>query len=109
MRKIYWITIFLVLSTICATAQSISYKKDSLKIDSIKKILGKLKPSNRIESMIFMCEYYGDNLKDARIKAADSIRYYGHKILKESEAISYKRGVAIGLLATAPDSAKEKR
>ncbi len=89
-------------------SQSISWKRDSLKIDSSKKILPQLKNPNRIELMILICEYYGDNLKDKRIKAADSIRYYGNKILNESKAIKYKRGIAMGLMATVPDSLKEK-
>ena len=52
--------------------------------------------------MIFICEYYGDNLKDQRIKAADSIHYYGNKISNESKSINYKKGIAMGLLATRP-------
>ena len=68
-----------------------------------------LRNPDRIESMIFICEYYGDNLKDRRINAADSIRLYGDKILTESKAINYKRGLAMGLMASATDSLKEKR
>ena len=95
MRKNYWIIIVFTFSTVGATSQSVSIKKDSLKIDSIKKILAQLKPTNRIESMIFLCEYYGDNLKNRNINAADSIRFYGNKILNESKPIGYKRGIAM--------------
>jgi hypothetical protein len=109
MRKELLIIVLFITAILNANSQSISIKKDSLKIDSIKKILAKLKPTARIESMIFLCEYYGDNLRNRNINAADSIRFYGNKILNESKAISYKRGIAMGLMTTAPDSLKEKR
>src|SRR5439155_16574554 len=109
MKKYFLLAALFIAGILNANSQSISIKKDSLKIDSIKKILPKLKATNRIESMIFLCEYYGDNLKNRNINAADSIRFCGNKILNHSKAIGYKRGIAMGLITTAPDSLKEKK
>src|SRR6186997_1165947 len=106
MRKNYLLSLLLLVTATGAISQSISFKKDSLKIDSIKKILPKLKSVNRIESMIFLCEYYSDRLKDNN--AADSFHFYGNRILKESKSINYIRGIAMGELASAADSLKEK-
>ena len=108
MRKQFLISVLFIVYTSIANSQSISIKKDSLKVDSIKKILPKFKATSHIESMIFLCEYYGDNLKNKNFNGADSIRFYGNKILNESKPISYKRGIAMGLLATSTDSLKEK-
>jgi tetratricopeptide (TPR) repeat protein len=108
MKKYFLFTWLITIGVFNANGQSISFKRDSLKIDSIKKELPQLKNPNRIESMILVCEYYNDNLKDKRINAADSIRFYGNKIFNESKAISYKRGIAMGLLATSSDSLKER-
>jgi hypothetical protein len=58
--------------------------------------------------MFLLCEYYTDKIKNRKISAADTIRFYGNKILNESKLIGYKRGIAIGILATASDSLKEK-
>src|SRR5258708_6754590 len=109
MKKYFLLAVLFITGILNANSQSISIKKDSLKIDSIKKILPKLKPTNRVESMIFICEYYGDNLKDKRIRASDSIRYYGSKIFNDSKATGYKRGIAMGLITASPDSLKEKK
>jgi tetratricopeptide (TPR) repeat protein len=109
MLRHFLIALFLLVCCRQGISQSISWRKDSLRIDSIKKTLPGVKNPKRIESMIFICEYYGDNLKDKRMNGADSILFYGNKILTESKAINYKRGIAIGLMMTAPDSLKGKR
>jgi hypothetical protein len=106
MRKIFLIIALCIGVGFNATAQSVSMKKDSLKIDSIKKILPKLKTTARIESMIFLCENFGN------INALDSLTYYGNQVLKESKMLGYKRGIAMGTLATSftsLDSLKEKK
>jgi tetratricopeptide (TPR) repeat protein len=109
MKKYFFIAVFFIANTFNAISQSTSEKKDSLKIDSLKKMLPNLKKIDRIEAMIFVCEYYSDRTKARNINALDSIRIYGNKILNESKAISYKRGIAMGLMRTSPDSLKEKR
>lgn len=106
MKKYFIIAVLFMGSSFQAFSQSMSYKKDSLKMDSIKKILPQLNGTRRIESMILLCEYFIDKIKNP--KAADTIRFYGKKILNESKSIGYKRGIAIGILTTAPDSLKEK-
>ncbi|HET6768310.1 MAG TPA: tetratricopeptide repeat protein, partial [Chitinophagaceae bacterium] len=109
MRTCFCITFLLIAVAFNANSQSISERKDSLKIDSIKKQLPKLKDIERIKSMIVLCEYYSDKTKAQNINAIDSIRYYGNRILNESKPISYKKGIAMGILTTAPDSLKEKK
>ena len=107
--KTYVFVAVLITCTFNAISGSISEKKDSLKIDHIKKQLPQQKSRDRIGSMIFLCEYYSDKLKDRNINAADSIRRYGNKILSESKTIGYKKGIAMGILITAPDSLKEQK
>ena len=109
MKKYFFIAVFFIASTFNAISQSISERKDSLKVDSIKKQLTQQKGTARIESMIFLCEYYSDKIKDRNMNAADSIRHYGNKILSESKTIGYKKGIAMGILTTAPDSLKEQK
>jgi tetratricopeptide (TPR) repeat protein len=108
MKKNLFIALLFLASSFNAISQSVSARKDSLKIDSIKKNLPQLKGIDHVEAMIFLCEYYSDKLKYKNINAADSIRLYGNKILNESKKINYKRGIAMGILTTAPDSLKEK-
>jgi tetratricopeptide (TPR) repeat protein len=102
MRKVFIPALLLIASYFNASSQSISERKDSLKIDSIKKQLPTLKGIDRIDKMIFLCEYYSLN-------GFDSSRYYGNKISNESKPIGYKKGIAMGILATAPDSLRGKR
>src|SRR5688500_9513701 len=109
MKKYFFIAVFFIAGTFNAISQSISERKDSLKVDSIKKQLPQQKGIDRIESMIFLCEYYSDKIKDRNMNAADSIRYYGNKILNESKTIGYKKCIAMGILTTAPDSLKEQK
>src|SRR5687768_2715600 len=109
MRKYFLIAVLIIAGILNAYSQSISERKDSLKIDSIKKQLPKQKDIDRIKSMILICEYYSDKTKAQNINALDSIRYYGNRILNESKPISYKKGIAMGILAMAPDSLKEKK
>src|SRR5688572_9868792 len=108
MRKYLSITTCFLVLSFNAIGQSISERKDSLRIENLKKNLPKSKGKDHIESMILLCEYYSDKTKAKNINAIDSIRYYGNKILNASKLINYKKGIAIGMLATAPDSLKEK-
>ena len=101
MTKYFCILVLIIAATFNANSQSISERKDSLKIDSIKKQLPKLKGVDRIDKMMFLCEYY--------FNTPDSVRYYGNKILNESKLVGYKRGVEMGMLTAAPDSLKEQR
>jgi len=101
MKKYVLILLCFIANNVNVLSQSISERKDSLKIDSIKKTLPSLKGTNHIDRMIVLCEYYSN--------FPDSLRFYGGKTLNESNAIGYKKGIAIGLLATAPDSLREKR
>jgi len=100
MRKKATSIVFFLILSLTASSQSISQRKDSLRVDSIKKTLTSLKGADRIDRMIILCEFFPN---------PDSLRFYGGKILNESKPIGYKKGIAIGLLATAPDSLKEKR
>ena len=109
MIKHFLIAVLFIVSAFNANSQSISERKDSLKVDGINKLLPKLNGIDRIDKMILLVEYYSDKIKYQHINALDSIRYYGNKILNESKPIRYKKGVAIGILATAPDSLREKR
>src|SRR6476620_2573132 len=102
MRKTHFIALLFLACTFHAISQSVSERKDSLKMDSLKRQLHTLKGTDLIDRMIFICEYY------AGINAADSVRFYGNKILKETKTIGYQKGIAIGILATAPDSLKEE-
>jgi tetratricopeptide (TPR) repeat protein len=101
MRKYFLIAVLIIADILNANSQSFSARRDSLKIDSIKKTLPSLKGTDRIDRMIFLSEYYSN--------FPDSLRFYGNKILNESKPIAYKKGIAIGLLSTAPDSLREKR
>ena len=107
MKKYFLITTLFIASTFNAISQSISERKDSLKIVSIKKELPKLKGIDRIDKMILLVEYYSDKIKYRNMNALDSIRKYGSKISNESKAIGYKKGIAMGILTTAPDSLRE--
>ena len=109
MKKHFLIAVLFIVSTFNAISQSISDRKDSLKIDSIKKALPKIKGIDRIDKMILLVEYYSDKIKNRNINALDSIRYFGNKISNESKPIGYKKGIAIGILATAPDSLRETK
>ncbi|MFI5188260.1 MAG: histidine kinase, partial [Chitinophagales bacterium] len=108
MRKYFLIAALFLGTNFQVSSQSLSQKRDSLKIDSIKKILPQLKGTQRIESMFLLCEYYTDRIKNRKINAADTIRFYGNEILDESKLIGYKRGIAMGILASTPDSLREK-
>ncbi len=105
MKKNNLIAIFFIVSSLHAISQSVSERKDSLKIDNLKKQLPNQKGIDRINRMIFLCEYYSYKTS----ANLDSIQYYGNKILNESKPIGYKKGIAMGILATAPDSLKEKK
>ena len=106
MKKYFLIGALFIGSTLNTISQSISERRDSLKIDSIKKELPKLKGIDRIDKMIFLCEYYSDKIKYRNMNALDSIRHYGNKISNESKAIGYKKGIAMGLLTTTSSSIK---
>ena len=101
MKKYVLILLCFIANNVNVLSQSISERKDSLKIDSIKRNLPSLKGTAHIDRMIVLCEYYSN--------LPDSARFYGTKILNESNPIGYKKAIAIGLLATAPDSLREKR
>ena len=107
MRKCQLITLFFIACHLHSNSQSVSERADSIKIFNLKGKLHALKGSSRIDSMIFLCEYYSDLTRIKTINASDSIRLYGNKILNESKSIGYKKGIAIGMLATAPDSLKK--
>ena len=95
MKKYLLIASF--LSCFCLQAFSQSPNLDSLKIDSLNKLLPILEGERRINCMTLICEYYSDAM------AADSMRLYGNKILNESKALGYKKGIAMGLLFSSPD------
>ena len=108
MKKNIFIAAILSCCYFQVFAQSPNLVKDSLKIDSLKKLLPSLKATNRVNCMTLICEYYSDIASSPGIKAFDSIRYYGNKILNESKALGYKKGIAMGLLSSSPDSLKER-
>jgi hypothetical protein len=108
MKKYLFIAALLVGSNLQAFSQSTNQAKDSLKIDSLKKLLPFFKGTDRVNCMTLICEYYSDIASSPGIKAFDSIRYYGNKILNESKALGYKKGIAMGLLSSSPDSLKER-
>ena len=100
------ILIVLLLSGFCpkAFSQLSPAQMDSLKIDSLKRKLPSLKGTNRIDCMTVLCEYYFDGAPIAKTSPHDSLKKYGAAVLSESKAINYKRGTALGLLASGPDS-----
>ena len=109
MKKYFLIIAALFVgSNLQAFSQSPNQAKDSLKIDSLKKLLSSLKGTDRVNCMTLICEYYSDIASSPGIKSFDSIRYYGNKILNESKALGYKKGIAMGLLSSSPDSLKER-
>lgn len=108
MIKYFLIAALLSCCYLQVFSQSPNLAKDSLKIDSLKKLLPSLKGTDRVNCMTLTCEYYSDIASSPGIKAYDSIRYYGNKILNESKVIGYKKGIAMGLLSSSPDSLKEK-
>jgi tetratricopeptide (TPR) repeat protein len=108
MKKYFLITALFVGSNLVAYSQSPDQVKDSLKIDSLKKLLPSFKGTDRVNCMTLICEYYSDIASSPGIKAFDSIRYYGNKILNESKALGYKKGIAMGSLSSSPDSLKER-
>jgi tetratricopeptide (TPR) repeat protein len=103
--------LIIALSSGCCLQVHSQYKglkADSLKIDSLKKLLPPLKGTNRVDCMKLICDYYYDAAPGRKASANDSIYFYGNKILNESKALGYKKGIAIGLLCSLPDSLKEK-
>ena len=97
MKKYFLIASLLSVCCLQAFSQSLNLAKDSLKIDSLKKLLPSLEREKRVNCMTLIWEYYSD------AEASDSIRLYGNKILNESKALGYKKGIAMGLLFSSPD------
>jgi len=77
---------------------------DSLKIDSLRKMLPVLKGIRRVICMIRLVEYFYDGAPVAGSNPRDSVPYYGKLILDESRKINYRKGMAIGLMAAPTQS-----
>jgi len=108
--KRYLLTAALLIgSYLHVFSQSPDQLKDNRKIDSLTKLLPSLKGTDRVDCMVLICEYFSDIASLPGGKTIDSIRYYGNIILNESKNISYKKGIAMGLLFSSPDSLKEKK
>ncbi|HLF45049.1 MAG TPA: histidine kinase, partial [Chitinophagaceae bacterium] len=117
MRK-YFLLSILELVFAFANAQNPVYpyseghKMDSLRIDSLKKILPSLKGTAEIDCLNQLCENYNHILSTPGfLFNHDSAHFYNAKAYQRAKKINYKKGIAISLLlklAPLPDSLREK-